>query len=87
MIEMQKRIAMAIQETAHKLAIERDGSSAVRLSDEEALRLARSCLLVMREPTEAMLKPGGDALAHFEAHRNDNAAAIWRAMVDVALKG
>jgi hypothetical protein len=76
MSEMIKRVARVLHET-------RGGGGPIHPDTYEE---ARAVLLAMREPTEDMIAPNGNTLAYFDHHRNDDAAAIWRAMIDAELE-
>ena len=68
--DMVERVAAAIKRT--------------RLHGADAQ--ARAAIAAMREPTQAMLTPDNEFdEVRFDAHRRDDDAAIWRAMIDAAL--
>lgn len=50
--------------------------------------LARAAIAAMREPTEAMVEAAyaSEDTGYEFSHRGDEAPAVWRAMVDEALK-
>jgi hypothetical protein len=67
------------------LAFEAAWATAGPFIHNQWLTLARAAIEAMREPTPEMLKPKNDDLAYFDMHRADDAAGIWRAMIDAAL--
>lgn len=86
--------ARAIAEQAWQTHNRRDGSlqpyrSAKAYADDRwgiYKKEARAMLTAIREPTAAMLDPGGNQPPYFDFHRRDDAKGIWQAMIDTALK-
>jgi hypothetical protein len=59
---------------------------------EEFISQARAIIYALREPTEIMIEAGSefikaDAVELSDAAGRDDAANIWRAMIDTALVG
>lgn len=48
--------------------------------------MARAAIRAMREPTKEMITENYDATPYFDFHRADDAAGIWRKMIDIAFQ-
>jgi hypothetical protein len=78
--EMVERIVAALEKLPIRDNLERGGEL-----DKLRLREAvRALIAVMREPTQEMLNAGMEAHAHYTDNRE--AAHLWQAMINAALK-
>lgn len=85
MDEMIERVARAM--------LRKNAYFAGRHSNDEVRELARAAILAMREPTEAMMRAGEDAISReIYANESDEAelsfngeVTAWQAMIDAAL--
>lgn len=95
--EMLVGVKWTVEDGEHILKPEPDGAAHVRdMANDNAIlwgpgnwkdannffyaECARAAIAAMREPTEAMLEAGGDPYLDVPV------SAIWRAMIDAALK-